>query len=632
MKRNFLKAAAVVFCSAAAVFSSCKKDNASTGDITTENEALPVTDQLDVTTDIKAVVLGDARSDFNASVVNRLKNQTNEISADAGVIVFTSGYAVNPTREQMELLLEAYANGAAFIFTNPRFPDISGLETLVWDSFNALIEEGKLSDVETAANFIGRVKTVKDLCDNKRCGAVEGVAFRGESVYLVRDLDETADFSDLNSSGFYSDGKTSKEFTCVDTDYVPTAYDHGKSADLLIRWIEDGREESRSLFNAAAFGLKGDATDAIDKYMAGQRVSIQHKVGPSRALDRTLIYEMVYTVYSAYDFDKNEDYYFIRLEPNFHCSALGCQNGATSWVKGTHEVTFDDGTTAGHWSSSRDNKWYGPYMSKFDYTAYVVYANGDQVSGTTLLSTTPHTDVSGSTGYSTGISWSLSGNVGFNSGGIMGGVTGGVTFSDTRSHSESDLKVYHKMQNDVPNWRIAGIVPQFHPSWNPYHDEVATFQKTDWQTEFTWIVKVANPQKDKAYYAKGVDVTEITELNYSFYDLELSVHPTQSAMISLCTPNRSRLGFTMTCSDQNLRDEISKQFSQTWQNEFTYYATDDNASLTGAKAMFEKVKVAVKGYAETLKDYGFTGTYTFRLNKTDGTKIAEFTLENGSVK
>ncbi len=638
MKRKFLKETAAValsLCATVSVFSSCEVDNPDDESkaVIEEYVALPETDQLDVTTDAKAVVLGSARSDFNASIVNRLKGSvTEEICADADIIVFTTGYVMNFTTEQVRLLLQAYAGGASFIFIHPTFMKMTDLEHAVQNAIGYFILNGIQFDWEAAVDFMEKMHTVQDLYESGNFGKVEGVAFRNKSLYLIRDLDETADSSD-NSFYFYSsDGQTSREALYTGTDYTPNAYDHGKSADLLVQWIKDGKTETRSLFNAADFGLKSEASDAIDKYMTGERISIQHKVGPSRALDRTLVYEMVYTVYSAYDFDKDEDYYFIRMEPNFHCSALGCQNGSETWVEISKEVRFDDGSTSGHWWSWRSNKWYGPYMSKFDYTAHIVQENGDPVNNTTLLATTPKTDVSGTTGYSTGLSWSASGNIGFNSGGLMGGVTGGFSFTETHSQSMNSLRVYHKMQNEIPNWRVEGVVPQFHPGWTPYHDEVATFQKNDWQTEFTWIVKVPHPQKDKPYYVKADDITEITELNYSYYDLELRVHPTQSAMIKLSTPNRSNESFTMTCSDIKLRDEVSKQFSQNWQNQFTYYATDATASVAGAKAMFDKVKVAVTGYAETLKTNGFTGTYTFSLNKTDGTKLASFTLENGVVK
>lgn len=179
---------------------------------------------------------------------------------------------------------------------------------------------------------------------------------------------------------------------------------------------------------------------------------------------------------------------------------------------------------------------------------------------------------------------------------------------------------------------MTGITPQCHLGFfRYYHDEVATFQKTDWQTEFTWVVKVKNPDRDRDYYLYTSDFTEITELNYNLSDYELRVHPTQHSKIKLDAPNRSRCNFIMSCSDDEVQKLIQNQFSQTWQNEFTYYARTDNYAEQGAKNMFEAVKVAVKGYAATLVEKGYSGSYTFSLAKSDGTRMASFKLENGEV-
>ena len=641
MKKRFLKeaaAVAVLLCSAVAVFPSCNKDKGNEGnsEVIEENVELPETDQLDVTTDIKSVVLGSGSSAFSSSLVNRLKNRAGEISADAGIIVFAPDYTISFTLEQAKKLLQAYAGGAGFVFLNPTCPEMSGLEQMVSDAVTEIIQSDKDFDENVGVDFTDMVENIIGFYGSS-FGKVECVAFRGTSIYLVRDLDEMGDKSWANSvmdfEGETESGeKESGEASCAVKDYTPNGYDMGKSADLLVEWLNDGGEANRSVFNAAAFGLKSEESAAIDKYMTGQRVSIQHKVGPSRALGRTLVYEMVYTVYSAYDFDKNEDYYFIRLEPDFHCSALGCQNGRASWVDAVKEVTFDDGSKSGHWYSLRTNYWYGPYMSGFDYTAKIVQEDGTAVTAE-LLQTTPNTDVSGSDGYTIGMQYALNGNFGFNSGGITGGVTAGFSFTDYRTQSVNSLRMTNKKNNNIPHWTVSGIVPKFHPGWDPYHDEVATFQKTDWQTELTWIVRISNPQKDKPYYIKAEEITEITELNKSYYDLELRVHPTQSAMIKLCPPNRGKLDFLMACSDKALWDEVSKQFDKSWQNEFTYYADNEAAAVTGAKSIFEKVKTIVKGDVVTLKEHGFTGNYTFRLIKAgDENAVATFTLKNGVVE
>ncbi len=610
---------------------SCKKNETPDEKIyVEENQPQPTADLLEVTSGAKAVVLGADRSQYNASVVNRLKNTTGTICADAKIVVFTTGYAMNFSQGEVQALLEAYLGGAAFTFLNPVFPDMEDFKAKASAAIDCLVSGGGDLDVNAAQEFCRKMEEVKDLYDNNRLGATEAIAFRGNEMYVVCGLEEMADISDYNTSGFFSSGNgTLQEKDCTETDYVPTDYDHGKSADLLLDWMQ---EEGGDLLSGSGAALS-DANQSIDKYITGQRISLQRTVGPSRALDRTLAYELVYTIYSAYDFDNGVDYYFIRLEPNFHCDGLGCRNGDRNWVNAHKVVRFDDGTTSGDSSSERTDMWYGPYMTKFDYEAEVLDEHGRAADGLTLLATSPHTDVSGTSGYTTGITGSLSGNLGFSSNGPSGGATAGIAFSESHSHSENSLKVYHKMENGIPNWRVEGIYPQCHIGFlSYYHDEVATFQKRDWQTEFTWTVSIPNPGKNHMFFLWAKDITEISELNYHIYDYELRVHPLQGSFFRLREPNHSNASYIMFCSDDNLQGVVKEQFSQIWQNQFTYYARNDQESAEGAKDMFDKVKVAVKGYAQTLKSKGFDGTYTFYLSRTGGGNLASFTLENGQIK
>ena len=615
----------LIFSLASGILDSCQKDKDNEIPLPEEyeeNTQLPSSDQLTKTFSGKTVVLGSDLSGFNASVVNRMNNVSDAVSSNVKAVVFTTSSTFNFDEDETCALLKAYAQGASFIFINPVFPDLAAYKTKLNSAVETILAENLDFDMIAAEKFYDKLCEMKELYSDKPYGSMEAVAFRYNSTYVVPSLEDQADLSDVSASGYYNNDEKSEEKTCAAEGYEPTAYDYGQAADKLVEWMQDEDDP----------GFNSSETESIEKYMSGARTVIQHQVGPSRALGRTLSYEMVYTVYSAYDFDKNTDYYFIRLEPKFYCSALGCKNGDDEWVSANKKVVFDDGSTSGEFWSSRTDLWYGPYMSKFDYTAKIVDGNGNEISGVTLLQATPHTDVSGTSGYSTGISYSLSGNLGFNSNGPTGGIASGLSFSESHSHSENSLRVYHSEKNNNPNWRIEGIVPKCHIGWHYYHDEVATFQKSDWQTEFTWIVSVPNPQPGKAYYVSATDYTEITELNYNYHDLELRVHPTQSAKVQLKEPNRSNEKYIMYCSDEKVQNVIKDQFGDTWQNEFTYYALNKEQSDLGAKSMFEKAKIAVRGYGSVMKTKGYTGTYTFTLSKVDGTQMASFTLENGEVK
>ncbi len=633
---DFLKMAVcplLVFVLASGALVSCKKDKENDIPLPEEYEeniALPTSDQLDVTYSGKAVVLGSDRSDFSGSLVHRLNNATTTISDDAKAFVFTDDYVINFSEEQTKALLKAYVKGADFVFIDPEFPNFDEYRLKFNSAVESLLEEDLDFDLSDAERFFEKLNETDQMFTDEPYGDMEAVAFHDNRFYVVSSLDEQAEISDVSASGHFAkneEGTEVDERDCATVDYEPTAYDCGKAADMLVEWMVNDSRDSEPDFSDSA-------SDAIDKYMTGHRTVVQRAVGPSRALGRTLRYELVYTVYCAYDFDNNADYYYIRLEPNFHCDQLGCKNGDRNWVAANRVVVFDDGSTSGEFWSTKTDLWYGPYMSKFDYTGQIVEEDGTVTDGVTLLDATPHTDVSGTTGYTTGFSAGISGNFGFGGkGGPTGGITGSFTFSESHSHTENQLKVYHKTANNVPNWRIEGVVPQCHVGFlSYYHDEVATFQKNDWQTEFTWTVKVANPHRDKAYFLSGTDITEVTELNYSIYDYELRVHPSQNSMLRLPEPNRSNAKYIMNCSDDQVQDLIAKQFPDTWMNEFTYYALNDDYSYWGARAMFDKVKVAVKGYVSIMKQKGYNGKYTFTLNKLNGDQVSTFTIDNSDAE
>ena len=628
----FLKKAAsplLILVLSVGILVSCQKDDENNEipipEDTEENTPLPTTDQLDDTFDDKAVVLGGDNSGFSTSLINRLKNASGVISADAKAFVFTSSYTMDFSEDDTKAMLKAYAKGANFIFINPVFPNMTEYRLTFNSAVESLLEDDFDFDLGDAEQFFKKLQEMSDLFTDKPYGTMEAAAFHANSLYVVSSIEDQVAVSDSSATGYFAkdaEGSTIDERDCASTGYEPTAYDYGKSADMLVEWMDDDTDSS-------GINLSDAASEAIDKYMTGDRTVIQRSVGPSRALDRTLTYELVYTVYCAYDFDNNDDYYYIRLEPNFHCDKLGCKNGDRNWVSANKVVVFDDGSTSGEFWSSRTDLWYGPYMSKFDYTGEIVESDGTPSNGVTLLNTTPQTDVSGTSGYTTGFTVGINGNFGFSKTGPSGGITGSFTFSESHTHSENQLKVYHKKINNVPNWRIEGVVPQCHMGFmSYYHDEVATFQKHDWQTEFTWIVKVANPHRNKSYYLSGTDITEITELNYNIYDYELRVHPTQNSIIRLPEPNRSNAKYLMYCSDENVQNLIASQFPTTWMNEFTYYALNDDYSYWGARAMFDKVKIAVLGYTSILKQKGYNGKYTFTLSKLNGEEMSSFTIDN----
>lgn len=596
--------------------------------------ANPTTDQYGVKYNEKTVVLGTGNTDFNTSVLGRLTSVSNVFFDDAKAYVFTKGYNMDFTVDQMATMIKAFLNDATFILIEPQFSDLTKMETTAKEATKKLIQEGV--DIKGVSNFLEKINDLKKMNLQDVYKETEVLAFRKHDTYVIRDLKELTTLSESKTTGFLGteDGKTIEK-PCALINYDPTDYDRGVSTDIFMNWLDEDFEPTAKGIRKFSRATSSEAA-TIESYMQGERFVIQQQVGPSRALDKTLNYEMVYIVYSAYNFDTDTDYYFIRLRPNFKCSALGCPTGAGTWIHANKVVTFDDGHTSGDFFSKYHDSWYGTYMSAFDFTGDIVLADKSAAKNVTLLDATPKTDVSGSNGYSTGLSYSISGNLGFNMSGPMGGVTAGMTFSESTSHTLPDLKVRHSENGATTSWGVTGIVPITHHNFwtgKVTHDLVGTFQRTDWQTEFTWIVSVKNPsaQTSEPFFLKATDLTEITDLNDCGWDYELRVHPIQTHYIKLPIPNRFRNNFIVSCSDNNLQNVLKDQFGQTWRNEFTFYGKSNDEVEKGAVFTFNSIKTAVNGYLDEIVSKGFTGTYTFRLKTISGQELATFKIDNGKI-
>lgn len=592
------------------------------------NTPQPTEDQLTMKYGGKAVVLGSDRTDFNASVVNRMLNVSNTMTADAKVYVFTSGFnTASLSVDDAKCLVKAYMNDANFVFIDPKNVMNETFVSVVRQAIDQLAENGY--DTTDAEDFVAKVKEYREQNASQQTEKMEAVAFRRKSVYTVGDLDEMADESGTNGTLISTDesGKVTEQ-KCSTESYDPTAYDLGLSADMLVEWLKGKTED-------------GGSNSEVDELMSFTSTYKHFTVGPSRALQKSMRYDLACHVYSAYDFKNDRDYYFVRMNPSFHPSALDCvRNTERGWKKSGRVVTLDDGSTVGDFIRGGD-LWYGPYMTKFFLDASVV-TTGSGGESVTVDKALPKTEVSGSSSFSSGFDMTLSGNFGFSAKGPSGGTSIGFSFSESHSHTEKDLKVVHSdYGGNQTQWTYTGIVPQCHYSWNifnqmNYHDEVANFQITDWQTELTWVFVVDHPKKDHEYTMQLKHFTEIKELLYSLYDIELAVRPEYNTTFVLNMPNRFKGSYALSCSDTNLREYLSNQLSSVWKDEFTYYAHSEKEMEEGVKNLFcgsnqNSIMNSILGL-RIAESKGFTGTYTFRLRKTgSSTDIASFVIADGKV-
>ncbi len=589
-----------------------------------ENTERPTTDQLAVKYTKKAVVLGNDHTNFNASVVDRMDNYSNAVTSGATVYVFTKGSGAALTADEAADLLAAYASDASFVFINP--------ETILTDNFVTSLKAG-VERLEARGAATDEADGLIDQVENLKASAElshrEAIGVRKGAQYIVRKLEEMADSANENSTATGTDENGNEiSAKCIAEDYTPTAYDYGLSADRLVTWL-NGEDTDGS----------NGAQEQIDQLIGAEKHEFNFVLGPSRALEKTMSYSLVCRIYPAYDFDNDADYYFVRLNANFHPAELDCVRGTDKgWKKADKYVRLDDGSLAGYIWDHPKNYWYGPYMSKFDLRASITgYTSADH-GGIFVENASPKTDVSGSSSHSSGFNFSLTGSVGLSAAGPQGGVSAGLKFSESHSHSEKDLKVVHSdYGGNLTQWTYTGVVPQVHLNYlgNFYHDEVANFQISDWQNEMTWIFKVVKPRKGLELTLCLKDITEIKELFMNIYDWELAVHPENTTYIKMPQPNRARKNYTMVCNDNNngVQTHIEKALPETWKSGvFTYYGHTDSEIVANAKQWFlEDIKKAVLGinfgninkdgvYTISLREQGVTGDVASFKIKLEGSQ------------
>lgn len=628
----FIALTAIGMCGA---LTSCSDDNVNGKTENAENILdqipLPTADQLSEKYNEKAVIIGSDRSDLNACLVNRMQLTSNTISADAKAIIFTKNHNAKLSTSDIENLIKAYNNNASVIIVEPASKkDNADLAQQITVAFKEL--EAKGVNTDDAHDLAFRIKNISNSEMPNISNHVDAIAIRKHALYIMRDLDEQADSAAQNITLSQTDEQGNTTETKVEgQDYTPTAYQYGQSADMLVKWLKEADTDEQSLkAHRRAITTRSISTQ-LEELMSAQKVTIHECVGPSRVLERTMNYELNFYIYPTHKFDTNEDYYFIRLEPKFHASELGCPTGQRDWIKASKEPYDDSGSN--YWN---ENSWYGPYMRKSLIKVSLDTKNNEEVS---VLEARPTTTTDGSHSYTSGTSFSLGGDIGLSTTGPSGGINASVSMSQSYSHSEPNLTITHSdYGKNTTEWLLDGIKPAVHNDIayifgaGRLHDLVATFQRSDWSADLTWIYVVKNPAENQSYELSVIDNTEIAELNHSIRDYELAVHPWQAHKIFLAQPNRAKKDYVMLCSNEKLYKNILTQIGADWQSDFTYYAPIQSELDPGAIRMFNRVMNTISNMADNLYEQGYKDTYTFRLRSKDSSAdIASFTLQNGKV-
>lgn len=604
-------------------------------------DATPTTDQVEVTYNGVAAILGQSSDDFGLALSNRMLRQTTDLTDGVDAVIINKSVRQSGiTTAQAAQLIRLFDAGATVVFIEPDQQTWKTLSDMLQKGNAQLESEGYFSD--NARHSLQQLALVKAQTtdDSSPTNQNDAVALRDNDMYMVHSLEQQAD-SCIANTDLLGDSETGEDVDVTDAsdyDYDVSDYHWGKSADLLVKWMNEEPESKafieKDKYNAAV-QLAGMARAAsIKDYIDAQQVVVQKSIGPSRAFGRTMPYEFRYFIYGLYDFDKDKEYYLIRQNVIFHGSQLGCPgNTISTWAapeKG-RVITFDDGHKLTVKKNNSDYYFFGPYMRKSRITNTLRGADDKTVA---LFDPQPVSTTGGSTSYSTGFNMTLGGNFGISKNGPSAGGNFSLTWTESWSHLTPDLIISPKSDGArMAQWLYEGVKPKVNWHWytTNEHTTVGAFQISDWELDNTMTFCIEHPDKSKAYYLNVDDYTEIAELYYDWNNWEIAVHYTQNHSFQLDTPARFKQEWIMMCSNEALQKNVASQVSL-WQNNPTTYAITESLLESDMTNCFNKIKQTVANNASTFAAQGYTGKYHFYVRKQgESTNFAAFTLDNGVV-
>lgn len=603
-----------------------------------EFEPAPTEDQVGEKYTGLTAIVGTDLTDLGQAIAKRAVNKTEQVTENVKAVVLTPKTLQNGiTTEQAANLIKLYEGGACVILLDPQRTNWERMGAIMEQGEQKLEEEGYCSTrMHSFLQQLEMLRSQNTAADDAQYDN-DAVAFRLNSTYIISDLEQQAKLSIENTQVTITDENGNQDVKDVeDMEYEVSDYRYGQSADLLVQWMKNAEEDANQLQQGRAAAVAEmktrGANGVLEDLLTAQTVIKQKTVGPSRVFGETMPYEFCYYIYALYSFDKKEEYYYIRQHINFHASKLGCtKNELSSWTKSPKgkKIRFDDGRVFS------DEYFFGPYMRKSKITTTLENVDSKTV---TLVGPKPESST-GSQGYSYGFASGVnfSGNWGANSSGPTGGYTLGASWSWATSENYTAPDLIIRQEYDThctTSWLLEGLKPKtiYHFWTSNEHTKVSNFQVSDWSADLTWYYRIENPDKRKVYSLLVTDYTEIAELNYTFYDYELAVHPLQSHTVELTPPNRYSQEWVMSCTNEALLNNVKEQLKNSWDNNPTTYALTEELLEVDMKKRFGDIKKKVQGIASILKSQGYTDRYVFCVRKQGiDENFMAFTLDNGVV-
>ena len=647
------------------ILSSCH-DNETNGnssyEITaSEIEELPTTDQLDVTFDGKAMVFGSDRTDFNGCLVNRMNNLTNETSSDAKAFIFTKGYSAGLTVQEAKTMLEAYENNATFVLVDPVKTDRSALVDTLQVAITEAADEGKST---TFSQRMLQMFSQYASSDQKIDGKAEAVAINRNGIYVVRNLEETANNQSKNSTlKQQTESGDTITLALAKQEYEPNGYDHGKSADMLVTWMTRCANAGKSLFSTGATTADGQLT--------AQMVTLQQFVGPTRALDRKILVEHNFEIYSLHSSKTDEDYYLVHLNSAFYNSQLGCteqdksghDHTSYNWTKTNKVVTLEDGTVLDPsafdlFDHGESACWYGPYFRGANCTLTIETDSDAEKENVKFQDALPTDALNSGATLTSGLNCIMT-DIDFPDNSFWGGKNDEtVTFNQSFSHQYDGLNcITEGHSGSEKTWNIVGqlarriFIYRLKGSQKEVvitdiaHSIADYFQHNDFNEDFSIIFVVKNPKDNQSFNLHFTNSVFLDEL----YAATLYANPgiqidavtwlSEENTIPLTMPTRA-VKHVIKCSDPTflstyekaIKDYLKESKGSTWMGDYPkmsiYGSSKNEVDYNARHSLYEFSRLVYV----VANRYNIKGTMTFELrSESSNTLIGSFKLSDGIV-
>ena len=634
LTKSFLAAALVVGASAA--LTACSDDNS--GSVVNnpdyhDADSTITTDQLSELYAGKTLLIGEDRTDLNGAVASRILNRTSVASADMNAVVFTKGADLKISVAEAKLIILAYNNNASVVVLDPE----SFGKSSVIDSLKKAVDQldGSEKDIDDRNRLVENlINTRPSEPDKKILGTV---AYQKHLTYVANDESDDSSNRTGESSEVDENGDTIK--TKFDLEkFTPNAYNYGVSADNLVLWMR----ESDALDDGANAEMEENGINVI---------SVNGSVGPTAAFRRKTYYTLKYEIIPINSSFYNEDSYLVHLTAKFNNSKLKCPT--SGWYAVDHSVAIGNGkaidksyttTDFRNGSTTYHNYWTGPYM-RGTYFKMSVEPSGESGEEITIVDPKPLSCLNTSVKPQVGLNFS-SDHVNFFTPQIsLDGY--GPNYSYQTNQTLSDNEAYIAQYVDVAkdgstvDWIYAGNSIDF-SGWGDSYSGVKDFQRNDWSTDLTWIVKVKNPKLGHRYTMRADIRPVLEELCTYNGGTFVSTLGDNSYTFELPEPLRSRKPYLITLvKSDNLAtdkansnwiwsydDAIKEKVGVSFKYNYYSYAHTQAEGEVAAISAFKKYMTALQ---EIAVKYGSTRDITFSLicNDKEGKSVAKCRL-NGT--